>query len=133
MTARTLGHRRSIARGQDRDLLSRLVHDQDPVVVRHLLENPKITEREVLVAASRRPTHAAVLEEVFRSPRFSSNRRVRKALALNPYSPPALAAAALSLLTGPDLREVARDESVRPEVREHAARLLALRGGVTLP
>lgn len=127
MTARTLGHRKAIARGQNRDLLVRLAHDQDPDVVRNLLENPKLTEREALIAASRRPTVAAVLEEVFRSRRWGINRRVRKALALNPYSPPALAAAALTNLPAPDLKEVARDTHLRAEVREHAHRLLSLR------
>jgi len=129
MASHTLGHRKQLARGHDRDLLMRLAHDQDPSVVRQLLENPRITEREVLIAASRRPTHTAVLEEVFRSRRWSSSRRVRKALALNPYSPPALASAVLSLLTGPDLREVLRDENVRPEVRARALRLLSRRSG----
>jgi hypothetical protein len=129
MNARTLGHRKALARGQDADLLSRLAHDQDPSVLANLLENPRLTEREVLIAASRRPTGAAVLEVVFRSRRWRTNRRVRKALALNPYSPPALAASALSLLPAPDLREVARDTHLRAEVREHARRLLELRKG----
>ena len=83
----------------------------------------------MLIAASRRPTHAAVLEEVFRSRRWSSSRRVRKALAMNPFSPPALASAALSLLTSPELRDVARDEHVGPEVRARALRLLSRRSG----
>lgn len=129
MNARTLGHRKSLARSSDRDFLSRLAHDQDPLVIRNLLENPKLTEREVLIAASRRPTLAAVLEELFRSRRWNTNRRVRKALALNPYSPPALASAVISTLTAPDLREVARDPHVRAEVREHAERLISLRAG----
>ncbi len=129
MTSRTLGERKQLARSLDRDLLARLAHDRDPEVLRQLLENPRVTEREALIAASRRPTHGAVLEQIFRSRRFSSNRRVRKALALNPYCPPALAAAALSLLTGPELREVAQDSHLRDEVRGHAERLLALRAG----
>ena len=131
MNSRTLGHRKSLARSQNRDLLARLAHDQDPVVVGNLLENPKLTEREVLIAASRRPTQVAVLEAVFRSRRWSANRRVRKALALNPYTPPALAAAVISSFTAPELREVAGDPNLRAEVREHAARLLLFRSGRT--
>jgi hypothetical protein len=127
MRARTLGQRRSLARTRDRDLLSRLAYDQDATVVRHVLQNPLCTEREVLVAASRRPQRAEVLEEIFRSRRWSPNRRVRRALALNPYSPPALASAALALLTEPDLREVAADLTVSTEVRVQARRLLGSR------
>ena len=129
MTARTLGERKQFARGRNSFLLARLAHDQDPSVVRQLLENPRVTEREALVIASRRPTHAAVLEEVFRSRRFGNNRRVRKALALNPYAPAGLAIAALSLLTKPELREVANDSHLSEPVRAHATRLLALRAG----
>ena len=129
MQARTLGHRRQLARGRDRDLLTRLASDQDPMVVRQLLVNPRCTEREVLIAASRRPVRSEVLEEIFRSRRWAANRRVRRALALNPYSPPALGAAALALLIAPDLREIAADQTVALEVREQARRLLAHRGG----
>lgn len=129
MRARTLGERRSMARTRDRDLLARLASDQDPTVVRHVLQNPLCTEREVLVATSRRPQRPEVLEEIFRSRRWSSNRRVRRALALNPYSPPALAAAALALLTAPDLREVAGDLTISDEVRVQARRLLENRSG----
>jgi hypothetical protein len=48
-------------------------------------------------------------------------------LALNPYSPPALASAALALLTSVDLREVAADLTISPEVRVQARRLLGAR------
>src|SRR5215470_2916875 len=128
MRARTLGERRALARTHDRDLLARLATDPDAMVVKHVLQNARCTEREVLLAASRRPQRTEVLEEIFLSRRWSSNRRVRRALALNPYSPPALAAAALALLTAPDLREVANDLTVATEVRVQARRLLGGRG-----
>ena len=127
MRARTLGERRALARTQDRDLLARLAADPDPTVVKHILQNPRCTEREVLVAASRRPQRAEVLEEIFRSRRWSANRSVRRALALNPYSPPSLASAALALLTAPDLREIAANLTIAPEVRVQARRLLGNR------
>ena len=129
MRARTLGERRALARTHDRDLLARLAYDPDPVVVKHVLMNPRCTEREVLLAASRRPQRAEVLEEIFRSRRWSSNRSVRRALALNPYSPPGLASAALALLTAPDLREVAGNLTLSAEVRVQARRLLGNRKG----
>jgi len=125
MRSRSLGERKQMARGHDRDQLARLATDPEPAVVRALLQNPRVTEREVLIAAARRPARAAVLEEIFRSARWAQNRRVRRALALNPYSPPALATTALELLTTPDLREVAGDSNLATEVRVHARRLLA--------
>jgi hypothetical protein len=127
MRARSLGERKALARGRDRDLLARLAQDHDPAVVRNLLENPRCTEREALLAASRRPARAHVLEEVFRSRRWGTNRRVRKALAQNPYTPPALAVAALSLLAAADLREISTDGTLASEVRVQARLLLAQR------
>jgi len=124
MRARTLGERRALARTHDRDLITRLATDPDPTVVKHILQNPRCTEREALAAASRRPQRAEVLEEIFRSQRWSPNRRIRRALALNPYTPPALASAALALLTAPDLREVAGDLTISSDVRVQARRLL---------
>jgi hypothetical protein len=127
MRARTLGQRRSMARAPDRDTLARLASDPDPTVVRHVLQNPRCTEREVLIATSRRPQRQDVLEEIFRSGRWVTNRAVRRALALNPYTPPSLASAALSLLTAPDLRLIAGNLTVAPEVRVQARRLLGRR------
>jgi hypothetical protein len=127
MRARTLGERKQLARSRDRDLLARLASDPDPSVLRALLQNPRVTEREVLIAASRRPTRAVLLEEIYRSARWSQNRRVRRALALNPYSPPTLAVTQLSSLTAPDLLEVAGDASLSTVVRVQARRMLAAR------
>ena len=81
------------------------------------------------IAASRRPVRTAVLQEVFRSRRWVTNRRVRKALAQNPYTPPSLAISALAILTAPDLREIASDGTVSSEVRVQARLLLAHRTG----
>lgn len=130
MRALSLGHRKQLARGMNRDRLARLLTDPDAAVLKNLLDNPRITEREVLAAASRRPVRTEVLEEIFRSRRWASNRSIRRALALNPYSPPALATAALALLTLPDLREVVRDQRLSPEVLSQARRLIAHRTGL---
>jgi len=129
MRALTLGERKAMARGRNADVLSRLAQDHDPAVVRNLLENPRCTEREALLAASRRPARAVVLQEVFRSRKWGVNRRVRKALAQNPYSPPALAVQALSLLAAQDLREISADATLASEVRVQARLLLAQRKG----
>ena len=63
--------------------------------------------------------------------RRPTHRELQRAIALNPYSPPALAAAALALLTAPDLREVANDLTIATEVRVQARRLLGSRGEQT--
>jgi hypothetical protein len=120
----TLGQRKQLARAHDPDLLARLASDPDPAVIRNLLANPRLVERQVVGLASRRPVRAAVLEEVLRSRRWAQNLSVRRAVALNPYAPPALAAAALPLLTRAELREVAGSLGLDGELRALARRLL---------
>lgn len=119
MRSMTLGERRALSKTRDIDLLVRLAHDQDPQVIRQLLLNPRVTEREAVTIASRRPTHAHVLETVLRS-RFGHSRRVRRAVAHNPYASVAQAVRALATLTAGELRLVAADEHVSAEVRQHA-------------
>ncbi len=126
MRALTLGERRALSRSRDIDLLIRLAHDQDPRVIQQLLENPRLTEREVIIIASRRPTHEHVLEAVLRS-RFGTSRRVRRSIAHNPYASVAQAVRALASLTRGELEQVALDEHVAPQVRRHAQSLMVAR------
>src|SRR5258707_13859182 len=99
------------------------------MLVRNLLGSARGSESQAVVAASGRRVRAAVLQEVFRSRPWASIRRVRKALAQTPYSPPSLAISALAILTTPDLREIASDGTISSEVRVQARFLLAHRTG----
>ena len=123
LRALTLGERRAMSRSRDIDLLVRLAHDQDVRVITGLLQNPRITEREAVLIASRRPTQVHVLEAVLAS-RFGHSRRVRRAVAHNPYSPVALAVRAMSSLTTPELEALAEDEKISTDARLHARTLI---------
>lgn len=115
-----LGVRRSLARGLDHDLLERLLRDPDPVVVEHLLENPRVCEDDVVRIASRRPIAGSSLVRIHRSRRFGARARVRVALARNPYCPTDVAIASLPGVDLGNLREICRDAALHAEVREHA-------------
>ena len=115
-----LGVRRSLARGIDADLLERLLRDPDPVVIDHLLENPRIREDDVVRLAARRPVPAPTLGAIHASRRFGVRPRVRQALAGNPYCPTDVALEAMAPLPRPVLRDLARDETLHPDVRRHA-------------
>lgn len=126
--ALTLGHRKQFARTEtDPDRIARFAADGDAAVMRNLLVNPRVTEALVVSIAARRPTTAAVLEEIARSQRWSSRRSVRRALALNPYSPPTLVNPLLPQLTAVDLHEVATSMVLHPAVRSAAKALLGAR------
>lgn len=113
----TLGERKQLARRTDRDTVSKLLRDPHPDVIRRLLGNPKLTEEDVLVLASKRPCRPDVLAEVARATRWSHRPRIRLALLLNPDMPPELAAPIAGLLMRQELRLVSQSTHVSPAVR----------------
>ncbi|HSH68494.1 MAG TPA: hypothetical protein VK997_01155 [Deferrisomatales bacterium] len=125
----TLGHRRAAARGQRSPLLDRLAADPDPRVVREVLRNPRLREREVVAIASRRPCPEAVFRLLAASETWVRRPAVRRAVVLNPHAPPQLALALAVLLSGPELGEVAQRERLHPALRDGAVQILAWRRG----
>lgn len=125
--ALTLGERKALARGHQRPVLEHLLRDPHPQVIAILLANPRVTERDVLAIASRRPAAPAALGAVFASARFRSRYPVRKALAANPHTPAHLALRVVSTLRTNDLAELATDGTLEEVVRDFARALLELR------
>lgn len=117
----TLGERRSWARRHDRDLLDRLLYDDDPGVITNLLQNPRVIERDVLKIASRRPGNARILGLLFHHPRWGRRRSVQLALVLNPYTPVEVANSLVSVLDRETARQVASEGNLHPRVRARAA------------
>ncbi len=121
----SLGHQKMKARNsRDPDELSRYAMNSNPLVMRNLLLNPRLTEPLVVRIASRRPARPEALLELWRSPRWASRHSVRRALVFNPYVPPDVAAKIVPLLNGADLQELASDTSVHPALRDQAKLLL---------
>ena len=122
-----LGRRRSLARGSDVRLLEELARDSDATVIANLLMNPRIREDDVARMASLRPVAASTLIEISRSPRWSPRPRIRAALARNPWCPVDIALKALGTLPLAELREMASDAGLHPELRAQVADELARR------
>jgi hypothetical protein len=115
----TLGERRSLARGRRREVLAALLVDPDAGVIRALLENPLVTERDVIAVAARRPARADVLRVLFAS-RWVARYHVKRALVMNPHSPPDLAVRLLPSLIEADRRLVADDPNLPAVLRDAA-------------
>ena len=122
-----LGVRRSLAKGTEKHLLERLLLDPDLLVIRHLLDNPRITEDDVIRIASRRPIPGSTLNEVAKTRRWASRRNVRVALARNPHCPTDVALRVLGSLPLRELRELRDDTTLPSEIRRHADEELARR------
>lgn len=119
----TLGHRKSLARSSRRETLERLLRAPEAPVIEVLLHNPRLTERDVVQLAARRPSDPAVLAEIAASPRWTARKSVRRALVLNPNTPPALGARLLPLLDRRELLLVRASPSLAPALREAALQL----------
>jgi hypothetical protein len=115
------GERTAAARGTDRLVLDRLLHDRDPRVIAALLDNPRITERDVVRVGAMRPTSATILSSIAAHPRWGMRYRVRKTLAFNPASPFPLAASLLPTLLRQHLVEMATSHVLSAELREEVA------------
>ena len=124
-----LGRRRSLAKSFDRRMLARLARDPDPMVIRNLLQNPRLREADVLELATRRPAAASSLEAIGRETRWCCRTAVRTALARNPYTPVAVALQMLNGVSRQELAEIRTDGTLHPEVRSAASRMLAERAG----
>ncbi|MCA9593506.1 MAG: hypothetical protein KC776_09360 [Myxococcales bacterium] len=123
----TLGERRSLARRPNRRAFDRLLSDPHPLVIRQLLQNPKLTEADVLRLVTRRPARLEVLREVVQYPRWLTRSRVRLSILLNPGSPPAIAIPMLSVCKRTELVEVLRGTDVSNVLRATALELLERR------
>jgi hypothetical protein len=124
-----LGMRRTMARRNDIGLIERLLGDPDPAVVANLLNNPRITELEVVRMAARSPVRQEVLAAIARHPRWGIQHRVRVTLAHNPATPTAIVLGLLHLLLDQDLRALIGDVRLSAVVTSRARALLAERIG----
>lgn len=126
----TLGHKKAMARShRDPDLLARLAAEGEPVVVRELLRNPRLTEDFAVRLAARRPCRPETLRCLYEDRRWRARPRVAAALAHNPYAETEIALKLLPALPATALSRLAEDGAVHALVRAAAIRLLELRGG----
>lgn len=125
----TLGERRSLSKKPIKDTIDRLLSDPDPMIVTNLLNNPRMTEKEVVKIVSKRPNSPAILKLVVGHRVWSKRYEVMKAVVLNPYTPPRLSISLLEFLLTQDIRLVSEDNTIHAEVKLHAAEVLEKRGG----
>lgn len=121
----TLGERKALARTHRRDQLLLLIRDPHPQVVAILLDNPHVTEADIVKVAAMRPAAPESLAKVASHPRWSVRHAVKRALVLNPSTPLADAIRVATTLRAPELAELAADHSLPEPLRRHATEVLA--------
>jgi hypothetical protein len=121
----TLGERKALARTHRRDKLTLLIRDPHPQVVAIVLDNPHLTEGDVVKMAAARPAVPESLARIAAHPRWSVRHPVKRALVLNPSTPLADAIRIATTLRAPELEELANDHSLPDALRQHATEVLA--------
>ncbi|MDH3975682.1 MAG: class I SAM-dependent methyltransferase [Deltaproteobacteria bacterium] len=120
----TLGEKRSLAKGIDKDTLDRIIYDEDPIVIKNLLSNPRITERDVLKIASKRPIKPEILKVIFESKKWLSRYVVKRALLLNPFTPTGIALGLVNFMHYKDLKLIGSSKYLHHELQDSARDLL---------
>jgi hypothetical protein len=123
----TVGERRSLARRPSRTAFDKLLADPHPLVIRQLLENPRLTEDDVIRIAARRPVRSEAVTAIARSERWLKRPRVRLTILLNPGSPPDVAMPLLAACTRSELIEIVHGSDTSKVLRATARELLARR------
>ena len=121
----TLGERKAFARKSARETIARALRDPNVSVIRILLDNPALTESDVVRICARRPILPEILREVFRSWRWIVRNRVKTAIVLNPHTPLDISLQLAPQLTSPDLRQVITTPNLPQELYEFCQRLLS--------
>jgi len=121
----TLGERKALARTHDREQILLLIRDPHPAVIAILLDNPHVTESDIVRIASARPAVPSSLATVAAHARWSVRHPVKRALVLNPSTPLADAIRIATTLRVQELRELAADVSLPEALRTHAAEVHA--------
>jgi hypothetical protein len=129
----TVGERRSLARAPSRRAFDKLLADPHPLVIRQLLENPRLTEDDVVRIATRRPVRPEAVTAIARSERWLKRPRVRLAILLNPGSPPDVAMPLLVACTRTELLEILHGNDTSKVLRATARELLARRPPLSEP
>lgn len=129
----TLGERRQMAAGGNRQILERLIHENSPLIIEKILGNPQIRLSDVLTIASRRPTLPELLREVVMHESWFKEHQIREALVYNPYLPTGMAVRVLPTLHIDVLRKIRFAGDLHPMVQEAAGLFVDLREHRTAP
>jgi len=119
----TLGEKIAAARRCSAALIKVFLFDPDPKVFAALLVNQRLRQEELLFYASSPRAHSAQLGILAADPKWSFRYQIRKALAANPITPRAAAAAQLRHLQKEDLRKIHSHPDTSVYVRRCIERL----------
>lgn len=129
IAAMTVGQRLKLALTAGRDARNILMRDGVRLVQRFVLNNPRLSEEELISLAKSRSVDQDLLEIICKKNEWVANYQIRFALVTNPKTPVPFALRHLPTLKPRDLRILARSKNVPSAVNGAAKRLVLARGG----
>ena len=119
-----MGERLKLALKGNRDARTILSRDSSQLVQRFVLQNPRITDEEVIAVAKNRSADHELLEIIYKKKEWVANYQIRLALVSNPKTPIVTAMRLVRTLLQRDLRQLARSKNVPSAVNGVAKRLV---------
>jgi hypothetical protein len=124
-----VGERLKLALKGNRDARQILIRDSSRIVQRFVLQNPRISDEEIVTLVKNRSIDRELLEQICRRKEWLANYQVKLALATNPKTPLPLALRLVPSLLPRDLRILAKSKNVPGGVCSMAKRLVIARSG----
>jgi hypothetical protein len=129
ITGMKVGERMKLALKGGRDARTILIRDANHLVQRFVLQNPRVSEEEVVAVAKNRTIDRELLEIIGKRKEWISKYHVRLALVTNPKTPSSIAVRFVRTLLVRDLRLLAKSKNVPVAVNGAAKRLVIDRSG----
>src|SRR4029453_5331427 len=111
----------------NKDARTILIRDGSKLIRRFVLQNPRISDMEVIAVASNRSADEDLVRTIAERREWLRNYQIRLALAGNPKTPLVIAIKQVSTLDDRDLRTIAKSKNVPQAVGAQARRILLTR------
>jgi hypothetical protein len=125
----TVGERLKLALKGNRDARQILIRDSSRLVQRFVLQNPRISDEEIVALCKNRSIDRELLDQICRRKEWLANYQVKLALATNPKTPLPVAMRLVPSLLPRDLRTIAKSKNVPSGICGLAKRLVIARSG----
>ena len=125
----TVGERLKLALKGNRDARMILIRDPNRLIQRFILQNPRITDDEIIALARNRSLDTELLRKIGDQKNWTRNYQVKVALVSNPKTPLAIALHFVNTLMERDIRFLAKSKNVSATVTAQARRWLMQREG----
>jgi hypothetical protein len=126
--AMALPEKMRLAQSGDKEARSLLAREKNKLILSSILQNPRISDQEVLQFAKEKTLPEEILSIISKRKEWMKKYPVRLALAQNPKVPLGLSLRLLRSFRDVDLRKIAKSKDVSVHVASGARKILMTRG-----